>query len=281
MFENPYIMQLDVHLRGSNLRQQSVSRSFAWLLAAFFGLLPVLAAAQNLESAMASTLAQQTPTSPVILKMGLHNFPPDIVVYEDGSCGGPGLELSQRIFAVGGMQVQPVCITPARMYLLLDSGDIDFSINIKSTQKLSREHLAVAPAYSELQLVMYSHPPRSQAPRDQSVSAIRAFDYQGQRNRLQQRGYVFADLPDSVSASQFFLHQRSQHLLTYDGPFRAYLQAENPALLKDLQRQAITSIDTFYILSAQSPHQQAMAQAIHEFAKQHRCKYLAQCLRRP
>lgn len=218
---------------------------------------------------------------PVVLKMGVHNFPPDIVVNADGSCGGPGLVLSQRIFADAGMLVEPVCITPARMYLLLDSGDIDFSINIKSTLKLSRQHVPVAPAYSELQLVLYTHQHSSNATRDDSVAAIRAFDYQGQRQQLLQRGYIFVDLPDSVSASQFFLHQRSQHLLTYDGPFRAYLQSQQPELLKTLQRKPITSIDTFYILSAQSKHQASMQQAIRQFAKKHRCVYLARCLPQP
>ena len=217
----------------------------------------------------------------VVLKMGVHNFPPDIVVNADGSCGGPGLALSQQIFAAAGMMVEPVCITPARMYLLLDSGDIDFSINIKSTLKLSRQHLPVAPPYSELQLVLYSHNHSSNAPRDDSVAAIRAFDYQGQRQQLLQRGYVFVDLPDSVSASQFFLHQRSQHLITYDGPFRSFLNTEQPELLKELQRKPIASIDTFYILSAQSKHQAAMQQAITQFDQKHRCTYLANCLTRP
>ncbi len=225
--------------------------------------------------------AAETTAAPVVLKMGLHNFPPDIVVNADGSCGGPGLELSRDIFAAAGMQVEPVCINPARMYLLLDSGDIDFSINIKSTRKLSRRHLPVDPAYSELQLVLYSHLPSSNAPRDDSVAAIRAFDYQGQRQLLLQRGYIFVDLPDSVSASQFFLHQRSEHLLTYDGPFRAYLNAQQPALLKTLQRKPIASIDTFYILSAQSMHQAAMLQAITQFAQKYRCGYIASCLQQP
>jgi polar amino acid transport system substrate-binding protein len=226
-------------------------------------------------------ISEEHSAAPVVLKMGVHNFPPDIVVHADGSCGGPGLELSRSIFEAAGMQVEPVCIIPARMFKLLDSGDIDFSINIKSTRKLSRAHVAVAPPYSKLQLVLYSHLDSSSAPRDDSVAAIRAFDYQGQRQLLSQQGYLFVDLPDSVSASQFFLHQRSQHLLTYDGPFRAYLLAQQPDQLKTLQRKPITSIDTFYILSAQSPHQAAMQQAIRQFAKKHHCEYLAQCRRKP
>jgi hypothetical protein len=215
----------------------------------------------------------------VVLKMGVHNFPPDIVVNPDGSCGGPGLVLSQTMFEAAGMQVEPVCITPARMYMLLDNGDIDFSINIKSTLKLSRQHVAVEPPYSELQLVLYSHLKQTSTTND--IAAIRAFDYQGQRMLLQQVGYHFIDLPDSVSASQFFVHQRSQHLLTYDGPFRAYLNTQPPELLKDFKRKPITSIDTFYILSARSPHLAAMQQAITLFAQQHHCVYLAHCLAQP
>lgn len=250
-----------------------------WVLLACLLTAPLLAKPLINQPDSAQNVPSQ-PSETVVLKMGLHNFPPEIVVNADGSCGGPGLELSRKVFATLGMQVEPVCITPARMFLLLDSGDIDFSINIKSTQKLSRQHLAAATPYSELQMAMYSHPPRSKAPRDNSVAAIRAFDYQGKRQQMLQRGYQFVDLPDSITATQFFLQQRSQHILTYDGPFRAYLQTHNPEVLKDLQRQAITSIDTFYVLSARSPHQQAMLQAVQIFAKKHHCRYLSKCLRK-
>lgn len=221
-------------------------------------------------------------SAPLQIKMGLHNFPPDFIVSSDGQhCGGPGFELTRHIFAMQQIEVEAVCVTPARMYLLLDSGELDLSINIKSTKALAPQqgqHLFVAPPYSKLQLVMYSHKNRGQTPRDNSVALIRGFDYQGQRAKLLERGFIPVDLPDSISASDLFLHRRSQHLLTYDGPFRAYAEAKDASLLKNLERKALSSIDTFYVLSARSPHQNRMQQAIVSYAKKHKCRYIKACV---
>jgi polar amino acid transport system substrate-binding protein len=225
------------------------------------------------SAAVAKPITQQ-----IVLRMGIHNFPPDFVVSADGnSCGGPGLELTKRIFAAAQVTLEAVCVAPARMYLLLESGAVDFSINIKSTKALAVQHEFISPAYSQLQLVMYSHKASSTAPRDNSVALIRGFDYQGQRAALVQRGFVMIDLPDSISASELFLHQRSQHLLTYDGPFRAYVQAKDATLFSQYERQALSSIDTFYVLSGRSRHQQLMRQAIMTYGKQHHCRYLKGC----
>lgn len=99
------------------------------------------------------------------------------------------------------------------MYLLLDKGEVDFSINIKTTAAISKMHQFVEPAYMPLQLMLYSHPLSSLAPQDKTVAAIRSFDYLGQRQQLVQQGYQVIDVPDSVSAVQLFLHQRTQHLI--------------------------------------------------------------------
>lgn len=247
---------------------------------------PWLATAiKSRRAAVLALLLVALPASaaePLTIKMGLHNFPPDFVVSADGqSCGGPGFELTRRLFATQQITVEAVCVTPARMYLLLESGELDFSINIKSTIALTPQqgqHRFVAPPYSQLQLVMYSHKIRSSAPRDNSVALIRGFDYQGQRARLAERGFVVVDLPDSISASELFLHQRSQHLLTYDGPFRAYVEAKDPTLLANFERKAISAMDTFYVLSAHSSHISAMQHAIVSYAKQHQCRYIKACL---
>lgn len=223
-------------------------------------------------------LASAAFAQPIVLRMGIHNFPPDFVVSADGnSCGGPGLELTKGIFSPAKVTIEAVCVAPARMYMLLESGAIDLSINIKSTKAITAQHEFVSPPYSELQLVMYSHKASSAAPKDNSVALIRGFDYQGQRAALTQRGFVMIDLPDSISASELFLHQRSQHLLTYDGPFRAYMQTKDATLLSQYERKALSSIDTFYLLSGRSQHQQLMRQAITTYGKQYKCRYLKGC----
>lgn len=247
-----------------------------WFL--LFLLLSGATAAQPLAQSLTQPILK-----PIVLRMGIHNFPPDFVVSADGnSCGGPGLELTKGIFSAAKVTIEAVCVAPARMYMLLDSGVVDFSINIKSTKAITAQHEFVSPAYSQLQLVMYSHKATSAAPRDNSVALIRGFDYQGQRAALVQRGFMPVDLPDAISASELFLHQRSQHLLTYDGPFRAYVQAKdagkNAVLLSQFERKPISSIDTFYVLSGRSLQQKLMRETIVAYGKKHQCRYLKGCL---
>ena len=223
--------------------------------------------------------AQDSPAQTNI-RMGVHNFPPDFVVSPDGThCGGPGVEQIRKMLAGAGLQLTTVCVPPARLYLLMEQGEIDLTINIKSTTALQSKPapIFVEPAFMNLQLVLYSHKKTSEAPRDNSVALIRAFDYQGQRSKLSRDGYVMVDLPDATSAIDMFLHQRTQHLLTYEGPFRAYLSAQNQAQLSQFHRRAIASIPTHIVISAQSAAQQRIAAAITQYAAAQRCRFLSHC----
>lgn len=220
-------------------------------------------------------------TATVTLKMGLHNFPPDFVVTKDGQhCGGQGLELTRQIFQPLHVRIEPVCLTPARMYLLLDSGEIDLTINIRSTRQVKLRHHFIAPPYRSLQLMLYSHPRSSQTSNQQSVALIRGFDYEGERQKLLQQGYQLQDLPDSISAIEFFLLKRSQYLLTYQGPFSHYLQ-DHPAAKQQLPARKLQQIDTFYLLSDSSPHLALMRQQLQAYASQHQCRYLLDCQVKP
>ncbi len=220
-------------------------------------------------------------TATVTLKMGLHNFPPDFVVTKDGQhCGGQGLELTRQIFQPLQVRIEPVCLTPARMYLLLDSGEIDLTINIRSTRQVKLRHHFIAPPYRSLQLMLYSQPRSSKISGQQSVALIRGFDYEGERQKLLQQGYQLQDLPDSISAIEFFLHERSQYLLTYQGPFNYYLQ-DHPTATPQLAASKLQQIDTFYLLSDSSPHLALMRQQLQAYASQHQCRYLLDCQFKP
>lgn len=215
-------------------------------------------------------------TEPVTLKMGLHNFPPDFVVSKDGQhCGGQGLELTRQIFQPLNVRIEPVCLTPARMYLLLDSGEIDLTINIQSTRQLANRHHFIAPPYRALQLMLYSHPDNNKVPQHRSVALIRGFDYAGERQKLLHQGYQLQDLPDSISAIEFFLLKRSQYLLTYQGPFASYLQQS--ASTQPLHGQKLAQMDTFYLLSDSSAHLSLMRQQLQAYASQYHCRYLLDC----
>jgi polar amino acid transport system substrate-binding protein len=231
------------------------------------------------ESYTQESLAQQSDSANSVI-MGVHNFPPEFVVSPDGKeCGGSGVEQTRKMLASAGLQLKTVCVPPARLYVLLQQGTIDLTINIKSTAALQSKPapIFVEPAFMNLQLVLYSHKQTSQAPRNSSVALIRAFDYQGQRQKLSRDGYLMVDLPDATSAIDMFVHQRTQHLLTYEGPFRAYLLNQNPTTMHQFDRRAIDSIPTYIVISAQSPLQQRIAEAIHQFAAAEHCRFLSRC----
>ena len=213
--------------------------------------------------------------------MGVHHFPPDFIVSDDGkTCGGAGVELARVILAAAALSLETRCLMPARMYLLMERGEIDLTINIKSTEALASQPapVFVEPPYMALQLVLYSHKKTSQAPTDDSISAIRAFDYHGQRKRLTAQGYQFVDVADAGKAIEVFLHQRTEHLLTYEGPFRAHLQRYNPGMLHHLERRPIDSVPTYFVVSGRSQLQTRVVNAIEQYAGKHHCRFLRSCV---
>lgn len=222
--------------------------------------------------------AEAKATPDKVLHMGIHNFPPDFVVSADGkSCAGEGYLLAQRLFAEAGFKLKAVCTTPARMYLLLDQGEVDFSINIKTTTAISKNHTFVEPAYMPMQLMLYSHALSSNALQDKTVAAIRSFDYLGQRQQLLQQGYQLVDMPDSISAVQLFLHQRTQHLISYQGPFVAYASQQSEFLISELKQKKLAEIDAYFVVSAASTEHQRIIEVLQRYAQTHSCSYLKGC----
>jgi hypothetical protein len=213
-----------------------------------------------------------------VLRMGIHNFPPDFVVSADGkTCAGEGYLLAQRLFSQAGFKLKAVCTTPARMYLLLDQGEVDFSINVKTTAAISKKHKFVEPAYMPMQLMLYSHQLSTDAPQDKTVAAIRSFDYLGQRQQLLQQGYQLVDMPDSISAIQLFLHQRTQHLISYQGPFVAHADTQSTDVVAGLKQKKLAEIDAYFVVSAASADHQRVIEVLQQYAKAHSCSYFKGC----
>lgn len=236
------------------------------------------------DSYRSETLSAASMAPPRAVRIGIHNFPPDFVVSKDGSsCGGTGFEYLRNLLQQAELTLEPVCVTPARMYLLLDQNDIDFSINIKSTKALvdvAHPPVFAEPPYMMLQLVVYSHSRRANAVHDGSIAMIRGFDYQGERQQLSNAGLRPVDLPDAVSAIEMFLKGRTEHLITYDGPFKAYLAAQSmPSVepVNKLSRKTLQEIPTHVVIGAQSPFRAQLEQLLHSHAQQYRCKMLKNC----
>lgn len=225
-----------------------------------------------------------TSTRP--LRIGIHNFPPDFEVSADGQhCGGSGFEFLKHLLQQQELALEPVCVTPARMYLLLEKNDIDLSINIKSTKalvNLSAPPTFIEPPYMMLQLVVYSHSRRSHVVHDGSIAMIRGFDYQGQRQKLLSQGYRAVDMPDAVAAIELFLKGRTEHLITYEGPFQAYLakrqaSASLPEPVENLSRDTLQEIPTHIVIAAKSPYRETLTQLLQQHAHLHHCRLLKNC----
>lgn len=236
----------------------------------FFALLVVLFTSNSLAAEPTNKIGK--------VRLGIHNFPPGFVMSDDGKvCGGRAVTILDRILKPAGLQIMPVCGTAARIYRQLDSGDMDMGISTVTNPLVNHAHTFLTPAYTELVLVLYSHP-RAVADADSnSVVAIRGFEYQGQRLLMQQQGYQFIEMPDAVSAVGFFLHQRAQHLISYQDPFLYYLQQQGPDALTQIRQQHLMTVDAQLVVSARSVYKDRIIQALATFAATHKCRYLTEC----
>lgn len=188
------------------------------------------------------------------IRLGVHNFPPYFVMTDHDNCAGEAVELTRSILQSADITVTAVCATPARLYKLLQSGEVDLTINIKHTQALPDNVSFIAPPYVQLSLILLTHGAAVAREKQPTIAAIRGFDYHGQRQVLTGKGYSFIDLPDSISAVEMFIKGRSSALLTYEAPFNYYLQQHNLPFEKHYQCQVLEDIDAFYVVSEQSAH---------------------------
>jgi polar amino acid transport system substrate-binding protein len=209
-----------------------------------------------------------------VVTMGGHYFPPYIVSDEtDGSCGGEAVDLTREILAEANIDLQLVCASPARIFKLLLNAEVDFTINIKSTQALSEGVEFVDPPYTQLKLMLYENAQVEQGEFEKNIAAIRGFDYHGFRNKLTEQGYHFIDMPDSISAVKMFLAARSSGLITYQTPYNFYLSTHKWLHPKNSSTTLLTSLDTHYVIATRSPMKERLKQALISYADSHKLQY--------
>jgi polar amino acid transport system substrate-binding protein len=207
------------------------------------------------------------------IQFGVHHFPPYIFVDAEGNCSGQAIELTRKILEQGNIKVTLVCAAPARLYKLLQTGEVDMTINIKHTKALPDDVSFVSPPYAQLALVLLTHGAAVARETQPTIAAIRSFDYHGQRQVLSEQGYRFIDLPDSISAVELFVKGRSSALLTYEAPFMSYMQQHGLPFAKHYKRTLLETIDTHYVISGQSQHQDYIRQTIQHYAAAQQLDY--------
>ena len=211
--------------------------------------------------------------SAVEIRLGVHNFPPYFVMTDNANCSGEAVELSRRLLQSDDIKLTTVCATPARLYKMLQSGEVDLTINIKHTQALPDNVSFIAPPYVQLSLILLTHGAAVAREKQPTIAAIRGFDYHGQRQLLSEKGYNLIDLPDSISAVEMFIKSRSSALLTYKAPFNHYLLQHNLPFAKHYQCQLLEHIDAFYVISEQSTHKNYIDEKLTEHARREQLSY--------
>ena len=97
---------------------------------------------------------------------------------------------------------------------------------------------------------MYS---RGDSQQPGSVAAIKGFDYNGLRVKLTELNYEFIDLPNTISAIQVFLKNKSDHLMAYSGPMDYYLDRNKISLTPDITYREFFTLDSHIALNKKSP----------------------------
>ncbi|MDM7859297.1 hypothetical protein QTP81_01595 [Alteromonas sp. ASW11-36] len=190
--------------------------------------------------------------TPVEITLAALEFPP-LAYTQAGSseCIGYAIELARLIVEKYGHTLNAICAPAIRVYRLVQAGEIDMTINIKSTELLHDYVDFIEPEFGNLELIFLSH---EQEGFENLISAIRGFDYHGYRQKFEAEDYVFQDTPGSIDAIKMFVRSRTRHLITYKAPFKFYLEQNGFELPPTVKIENLMELQTYFAVSRASKH---------------------------
>ena len=206
------------------------------------------------------------------VKLGLLLFPPDVMLdHETNECVGKNVTITRELLAGYDINVQVICSSHLRIYPMIVNGEVDLTINIKSTETLARHVGFTDVPFGNITLNLYTHIKPTQA---KSISAVMGYDYQGYRLKYSQQGFNFIDLPSTISALQVFLKEKTDYLLSYDHPIENYMSQKKLSWNNRVTITTLQKIDTYYAVVSRSPHYDKLMQAFNDFAVKNQVEYL-------
>ncbi len=208
------------------------------------------------------------------LTFGVAIFPPHTVFNKaTKECEGLAIDITRAIFEQKGYSVDILCTSAARIFKMIELGEVDLTINIKSTEALRNHVTFIEPAFSNLQLNLYTN---SAHPYDFSLATIRGYDYEGYRSQFENDGFIFVDVPSSEDSIRLFLQNRTFALLSYKGPFDFFIQQYNLDSLDSITVKELTLIQTHYAISRKSSHYVSMKTILNRFIKEKQLNMFSQ-----
>ena len=213
----------------------------------------------DLQTAPAST------STKLIAKLGVVVFPPYTTVDSDNDCVGPYINAAEKLFAGSNIRLNVICAPAARIYRMLEKNEIDFTINVKSTGGLSGRVDFYPIPFSSLELALYKY----RQAKEKTVSGIRAFDYNGYRQKLVSEGFSFIDVPTAQDAIELFVRGRSRYLISYKAPYEHYISTNSIALYPAVSKTELERIPTFFAISNISPVRRRISNWLDQIVYEH------------
>jgi hypothetical protein len=208
------------------------------------------------------------------ITLGVVLFPPDSVLdISTKECVGDFIEITRQVLLEYSINIDTVCAPPIRIYRFLKNGDVDFTINIKSTKAMPKNMVFTEIPFHTLNLNLYAH---QSAKEQKNVAVIRGFGYHGYRDKLVGEGFKVIELPTSVASLEVFLKKRSSHLLAYQSPVNYYLHMNKVDLGEYITVTPLLDIPTYYAISGSSPHLEKLLGAFNHYATKHRLENFQQ-----
>lgn len=198
--------------------------------------------------------AQETKQN---ITLGLSVLPPFTEMVTENQCEGTYVAaVKDLIDESSAFNVTVICAPPVRIFRMIETGQVDLTINVKSTERL-RSHVSFHPVlFSYLTLILYVH---EHSP-EKSIAAIRGFDYHGFRRKFTEQNYQFVDVPNGMDAVQLFLRKRSASLMLYEGTFEWYLAQHHDLDPEPISKSTLQLVPTYFAVSNVSEHKQAIEQ---------------------
>jgi polar amino acid transport system substrate-binding protein len=189
---------------------------------------------------------------------------------ETSECVGKGINITKKILTEYQQHLDVICAPATRIYQLMHAGKIDFTINIKKTNSLPENTLFVDTPFRKIVIKLYSHKDLSL---DKDVAAIKGFSYQGHKDKLDQQGFDFFEMPTSISAIQFFLKKQSGHLISYGSSWDYYVDEKKLDVNDVVFSQALEETSTHYAISNTSYFKQRLLDIFNQYALEHKVSY--------
>ncbi|MFT6898282.1 MAG: polar amino acid transport system substrate-binding protein [Paraglaciecola sp.] len=204
------------------------------------------------------------------ITMGVILFPPDVIIDEKTKeCVGINIAITREILLKYDIKVNVICASPLRIYRMIEVGEIDFTINIKSTKALTQYVVFSDIPFRKIILNLYTHNEPNQS---KTISTVRGFDYQGYRQRYSDEGFEFIDLPNTISAIQVFMKGRSRYMLSYESPVKHYMGITHLSMKNTVSIIPLLEIDSYYGVAKRSPHRHELMQALSDYGEKHQAR---------